>query len=147
MIGHEFAKRMVFAALASLGLYACFSGAEDAPGDVPAFDGIAEDEVITALGNEPFWSARIEGDTLSYSTPDNIDGDQIDVTRFAGNGGLGISGELQGAQLNMAVTSGECSDTMSDRTYPFTVTLTIGEAQLNGCAYTDQQPYSGEGLE
>ncbi len=147
MIHHEIGKRLVFASLASLGLYACFGGSEPAPGEVDAFDQIAADEVITALGNEPFWSAEVEGETLSYSTPENIDGEVITVTRFAGNGGLGISGNLQGAPLNMAVTPGECSDTMSDRTYPFTVTLTIGEAQLNGCAYTNLQPYSGEEME
>jgi uncharacterized membrane protein len=145
MIRKEFGKRVLMAALGSLGLYACFGGAEETPGEVPAFDDIAESDVITALGNEPFWNAVIEADALTYSTPEDIDGQAISVTRFAGNGGLGISGELNGAPFNLAVTPGECSDTMSDRSYPFTATLTIGEEQRNGCAYTDSQIPSEEG--
>lgn len=144
MIGKEFGKRLLIAALASMGLYACFGGGEDQPGDVPAFEGIGESEVITALGTEPFWSGVVEGERLTWSTPDNIEGTAIDITRFSGNGGLGVSGELEGAALQMAITPGECSDGMSDRTYPYTVTVTIGEAQLNGCGYTDQQGFSGE---
>lgn len=144
MIHREFGKRLLFAAILSAGLYACFGGAEDAPGDVSAYDGIAEDEKITALGTEPFWSATISGNEMTYSTPDNIDGVAIEVSRFSGNGGLGFNGNLEGAPLQMAVTPGECSDQMSDRTYPFTVTLKIGEADLAGCGYTDQQPFSGE---
>lgn len=145
MIRNEFGKRILFAAVSSLGLYACFGGSEEAPGEVPAFDEISESEVITALGNEPFWNAVIEADTLTYSTPENIGGQVITVTRFSGNGGLGISGDLNGEPLNLAVTPGECSDTMSDRSYPFTVTLTIGAELRNGCAYTDIQMFTGEG--
>lgn len=114
------------------------------PGDVPVFDGIGESEVITALGNEPFWSARIEGGRLTYSTPDNIEGTAIAVTRFAGNGGLGISGTIDGAALQLALTPGACSDGMSDRTYPYGATLAIGDTTLSGCAYTDAQPFAGE---
>lgn len=130
-------------ALASLA-GACSGGSGETAGDVSAYDGIAGDEVITALGTEPFWGAQIVGSTMTYSTPDNIDGTEIEVSRFAGNGGLGFSGKLDGAPLQLAVTPGDCSDQMSDRIYPFTVTLNIGEAQLGGCGYTDKQPFEGE---
>lgn len=136
------AKRAVILALFAMAA-ACSPGSDPIPGDVPAFDGIGEGETITALGTEPFWRAEITGSTMTYSTPENIDGTMIEVTRFAGNGGLGFSGRLGGAVLQMAVTPGKCSDQMSDRTYPFTVTLTIGETQLNGCAYTDKQGFEG----
>lgn len=135
--------RLAAAAIIVL-LAGCSRGSDPAPGDVPRFDGIAESERITALGTEPFWSAKLAGSTLTYSTPGNPDGTSIEVARFAGNGGLGFSGTLDGAPLLMAVTPGECSDGMSDRGYPFTVTLTIGEAQLDGCAYTEQQSFTGE---
>ena len=130
--------------IGAIGILASCSSGGEKPGDVPAFDGIAETEIITALGNEPFWNAKIDGDTLTYSTPENIDGTAIAISRFAGNGGLGLSGTLSGEALLLAITPGECSDTMSDRTYPFTATLTIGDNQRNGCAYTNQQPYTGE---
>lgn len=140
-----FRKSQLFVILLATGAVgACNGAGGEQPGEVPAFDGIAPDEAITALGNEPFWNAQVEGETLTYSTPENIEGSLIAISRFAGNGGLGISGTLDGAALQLAITPGECSDTMSDRTYPFTATLTIGDEQRNGCAYTDQQPFSGE---
>ena len=135
---------LVMALALAWSVAACKSGSGEAPGEVPAFDGIGEGEAITALGTEPFWSAKISGRTLTYSTPDNFDSVEIEVSRFAGNAGLGFSGTLDGAALNIAVTPGDCSDQMSDRTYPYTVTLKIGDAQLDGCAYTDRQPFEGE---
>ena len=146
MVGTEFAKRLILSAVLSLGLYACFGGREDTPGEVLAFDGIAEDEVITALGTEPFWSATITGNEMVYSTPENIEGRRASLTRFAGNGGLGFTGTFEDTPLQLTVTPGECSDGMSDRTYPFTSTLKIGEELRAGCAYTDQQSFSGEEL-
>lgn len=142
----ESLSKRILTVIGAIGaLAACGSGGEK-PGDVPAFDGIAESEIITALGNEPFWNAKIDGDTLVYSTPENIDGTTITISRFAGNGGLGLSGTFSGEALLLAITPGECSDAMSDRTYPFTATLTIGDDQRNGCAYTDQQPFTGEDM-
>jgi len=32
---------------------------------------------------------------------------------------------------------------MSDRTYPFTATLKIGDDTRNGCAWTEREPFSG----
>ena len=127
-------------------LGACSAGSNDMPGEVPVFDGITDDEVITALGTEPFWSVEIIGNAMIYSTPENIEGRRVELTRFAGNGGLGFTGNFEGSAMQLAVTPGECSDGMSDRTYPFTATLKIGEALLAGCAYTDQQSFSGEEL-
>ncbi|WP_427969260.1 COG3650 family protein [Altererythrobacter sp.] len=126
----------------ALALGGCNSSPQPKPGDVPVFDGIGEEEVVRLSGTEPFWSATIQGDVLTYSTPENIDGDAVAVTRFAGNGGLGFSGELGGKPLQVAVTPGTCNDGMSDRTYPFTATLTLGEAILFGCGYSDSNPYS-----
>lgn len=123
---------------------ACGSGGDPAPGDVPVYDGIGEGETISLLGTEPFWGAKIAGGTMIYTTPENIDGVSIPVTRFAGNGGLGLHGEWTGKPVQIAVTPGECSDGMSDRIYPFTATVRIGESDLAGCGYTDSQPFTGD---
>ena len=127
-------------------LGACSAGSNETPGEVPVFDAISDDEVITALGTEPFWSAEIIGTEMVYSTPENIEGRRFELTRFAGNGGLGFTGSFDGSALQFTVTPGECSDGMSDRTYPFTATMKIDEALLAGCAYTDRQSFSGEEL-
>ena len=108
-----------------------------------AFSAIAADEMIRFVGTEPFWGGNVRGGELVYSTPENQAGDTIAVRRFAGNNGLGFSGSLNGGAFDMTVTPGRCSDGMSDRTYPFTVTLKLGDEQRNGCAWTDRSPFSG----
>ena len=83
------------------------------------------------------------GGIASYATPEEPDGREFPVTRFAGNNGLAISGDLGTAAFDLTVTPGACSDGMSDRTYPFTATLLIGNEQRQGCAWTDSQPFTG----
>ena len=121
---------------------------DEAPGnteDPTPYSGIAPGETIRFTGTEPFWSGEVSGQTLTYSTPENIDGTVIRVERFAGRGGLSLSGVLDGASFDMAITPGQCSDGMSDRTYPFTVTLEVGGDPRRGCAWTDSRPFSGPG--
>lgn len=108
-----------------------------------AYDGIAENETVRFLGTEPFWGGEVGGGTLTYTTPDNPDGAKIAVERFAGRGGLSFTGTFGDADLEMMVTPLECSDGMSDRTYPFTVTLKLGDDLRSGCGWTEQQPFEG----
>ena len=106
-------------------------------GDQSAYSGIPENAVIALYGTEPFWGGRVNGSTLTYTTPENIAGTPIPVTRFAGRGGLSYSGEWEGQVVDLIITPGECSDGMSDRTYPFNATLQIGGEQRHGCAAPD----------
>lgn len=114
-----------------------------ASSDGAAFAAIAPDETVRFVGTEPFWGGTVSDGELNYSTPENQAGDTIAVRRFAGNNGLAFSGTYRGAPFDMTVTSGSCSDGMSDRTFPFTVTLKLGPEQRNGCAWTDRTPFSG----
>lgn len=138
----------LFAPLLLLG--ACESEPGEITRDTEPFSDIAESATISALGNEPFWGLTIEpdgeggGHVANYSSPDNIDGTRFAVTRFAGNNGLGFSGEMEQGHVSLAITPGDCSDTMSDRAYPYAATLSIGEQTLFGCAYTSDQPFTGE---
>ncbi len=140
---------IAFPLAASLALAAC-SGEPDAqlPGnaqDEQPFGGIAEDEVIRLTGTEPFWSGEISGNTMVWTTPENIDGERVAVTRFAGRGGLSFSGNLQGQTMDLTVTPATCSDGMSERRYPFTVTVQWGDTQLLGCGWSDVQADEGGG--
>jgi uncharacterized membrane protein len=134
-------------AAALVALAACTSQPDAAlPGngeDDQPFSAIGEEETIRIIGTEPFWGGEIAGDKLTWTTPENIDGEEITVTRFAGRGGLSFSGELADATLDIAITPNPCSDGMSDRTYPYTATVQLGEQQLNGCAWSEVQSYSG----
>ena len=136
-----------FAALAALlALTGCKGGQDDrvvTAEDANPYDGIAADETIIIGGTEPFWGGTISGQTLTYTTPEDPDGQTITVRRFAGMNGLGFSGTLEDKALDLAVTPGSCSDGMSDRTYPFTATLRIGTETRNGCAHTDRQGFTG----
>lgn len=144
-MGHR-ARSMATLALA-VALGACGQGdAIDESGAV--FDGVAPQAIVTLSGTEPFWSLRIEPDegktaTARFSTPEDIEGRVFTVSRFAGNNGLGFSGELDGEPVIAALTPGECSDAMSDRRYPYVATVSLGEARLRGCGYTSDEGFAG----
>lgn len=111
--------------------------------DAQAYAGIAPEEKLFMLGTEPFWGIDIEGSSANFDSPEEPEGIAFEVTRFAGNNGLGYSGELNGLPIQIAVTPGDCSDGMSDRSYPFTATVTWGDATLYGCGYTNLQSFTG----
>ncbi len=131
-----------------LALAAC-SSADDgagAPGDRSdhqPYTGIAPDEALRFTGTEPFWGGEVAGGTLTYKTPENAEGWTIRVDRFAGRNGTSFSGALEGEDFVMAVSPGQCSDGMSDRTYPFNATVRIGGELRNGCAWSDEHPFTG----
>lgn len=119
------------------------TGVPGDPNDPQPYDGIAVDDELRFAGTEPFWGGRVKGGTLTYTTPENAGGSTIAVSRFAGRGGLSFSGRLDGQGFDMMVTEGACTDGMSDRGYPFTVTLRIGEEQRSGCAWSAAHPFTG----
>ena len=122
------------------------SGA-DVPGDAGStapFAAIAPTDVVRFTGTEPFWGGDVTGDLLTWTTPERIDGVKARVTRFAGRGGMGFTGTLDGRAFTMTVTQAQCSDGMSDRAYPFTVSVQLGQdALLTGCGWTSAKPFSG----
>jgi uncharacterized membrane protein len=144
-------KRMRLTYLAlPLAIVACESRPGVSPGDTPGnladtapFSGIAREETVRFTGTEPFWGGEATGSTLTYSTPEDPAGTVIRVERFAGRNGLSLSGELDRSPFDMAITPGECSDGMSDRTYPFTVTLQVRGEQRYGCAWTERNRFTG----
>lgn len=137
----------LFAPILALMTAACHGGhGADLPGDGDdhaPFHAIAADEAVKFTGTEPFWSGEVAGERLTYLTPEDPKGAAVPVARFAGRGGLSFSGTMGGRELVLAVTPGTCSDGMSDRTYPFTVTLRLGEELRQGCGWTARQPWKG----
>lgn len=89
---------------------------------------------LSALGTEPFWNARIDGNTLTYTTPEDQAGKRITIERRNTAIGAIFSGTLDGAPLVLTVTRHSCSDGMSDRAYPLRTVLTIGSQRQIGCA-------------
>lgn len=133
----------------ALFLASCGQEAGEDSGVSKPFDRIADTASITLAGVEPFWSIDIDPDEdgfiARYSTPENIRGSQFSVSRFAGNQGLGFNGHLDGVLVQVTITPGECTDGMSDRSYPYTGTVAIGDKTLYGCSFTSDDPFRDEG--
>ena len=135
-------RDLLIAMIITTGVTGC-GGDTDAE-RVQPYSGISEGETVRFAGNEPFWRGEVTGNSLIYATPDNPTGITVSVNSFAGNGGLSFSGQFAGEDFDLAITPGECEDTMADRTYPFTATLSFGTETRYGCAWTDRQPYRGD---
>ena len=91
--------------------------------------------LIRAVGNEPFWGARIDGRCVTYSTPEDLKGTRI-WTRFSGLAEQGVwRGALDGQRFELRTNPQPgCSDTMSDKAYPIEVTLFVRGEERRGCA-------------
>ena len=90
-------------------------------------------QVFRAFGNEPFWNVNVEGETLTYSTPDDQAGVVLQGTRRAVPGGVEIAGSHDGKAFALTVTEGECSDGMSDNVYALEATFRYGDLHYSGC--------------
>ncbi|WP_427790714.1 COG3650 family protein [Brevundimonas diminuta] len=123
----------------SLTLAACSQPTEKAPdaakAEPRALAGVDLDQPVRVLGNEPFWTVEIKSDGLIYSGLDRAE-------QKAANPGPTLQGNLAswaakteaGNDLAITLTATDCSDGMSDRTYPLTAKVEIGGETLTGCA-------------
>lgn len=93
-------------------------------------------EPIRAIGTEPFWSARVEGRCVTYSTPEDQQGTRI-WTRYSqeADGRRAWIGQLGGKPFEMRTRPEPgCSDGMSDNRYPIAVELLVNGDKRSGCA-------------
>ena len=123
---------------------ACTPAADGIDPQGKTFDAVTPEDAVTLTGTEPFWTLAIAAGEGVWTTPDNQPGTRFAVKRFAGNNGLGFSGELDGKPLTATLTPGECSDGMSDRRFPFVATIALGGETFEGCGYTTSQPFTGD---
>ena len=133
--------RLILSSLAVLALAACSSETEaPAPAEPPApveLGGVNLDQPLRALGTEPFWGVDVTANELLYSGVDRPE-------RRATHDGPEVMGTVatwqgttpDGGAMTLTLMATECSDGMSDRTYPLTARLQVGDETLNGCAAT-----------
>ena len=126
-------------AAAVLALAACSepTPVPEAPPPAPTavLAGVQLDQPVRVLGTEPFWGVDITPGGLSYSGVDRPE-------QTAPNPGPTVQGTTAtwsattsaGAPLEILLIATECSDGMSDRTYPLTARVQIAGETLNGCA-------------
>jgi uncharacterized membrane protein len=90
---------------------------------------------LSGVGTEPFWNIEIVDQTVLYSSADAPAPRRARLTRRDTTGVLEMSGRLDGERLRLTVRRRSCSDGMSDRSYPFTLEVTLGGRDLHGCAH------------
>ena len=91
---------------------------------------------LRAVGTEPFWSADITPDQITYATPENQGGDTFKVRRQPTPEGSVLIGQHDDANFVLAIARHQCSDGMSDRVYRWRAVLRRDGKSLHGCAET-----------
>ena len=89
--------------------------------------------IFRAFGTEPFWGVNVEDTRLTYTTPEDQAGVVMEGTRKTLADGVEISGQHDGKPFVLTVSSGTCSDGMSDNTYRLVASFRYGEIDYKGC--------------
>ncbi len=132
--------RSVLAVLAVLSVCACSPSEEPAPPaappePAPVLGGVDLTGPVRALGTEPFWSVELTGTGMVYTTPDLPEQRAPRPAAVVQGTTATFTGETaDGTALSVTLIATECSDGMSDRTYPLTAMVKVGEQELAGCA-------------
>ncbi|QIK79782.1 META domain-containing protein [Sphingomonas piscis] len=82
-----------------------------------------------AVGTEPFWSLVIDDREIAF-----IPADGAQVRQPLPRVIHGVAGEIyQTPRIGVNIIHAQCSDGMSDRTYPDKVQVSVDGRQFNGC--------------
>ena len=123
-------RRSLFSLVFPLALIACQGSVDTVPSTLDT--GLPAQ--WQAHGNEPFWGVRLQDGQLRWNDPEHPEGKTFAAQVQAIEGGARWSGRLDGQPAVITVTQGQCSDGMSDDTYPMTVRWEWGGRDLHGCA-------------
>ena len=130
---------LIAAATALAALSACSQPAAEkapvAPAEARTLAKVDLDQPLRVMGTEPFWAVEIAPTGLTYSGVDRPE-------QKAANPGPALQGTVAvwttetetKTPLVVTLTATDCSDGMSDRTYPLTAKVEIGGESLTGCA-------------
>ena len=131
---------LIIVAAAALALVACSQGAEPAAppastDPAPLLAGVDLTRPLRALGNEPFWAVEFTGGEMIYSGVDRPEQRAPQPAPvLQGTVATWSTTTSAGAPLKVTLSATECSDGMSDRTYPLTSIVEIAGETLTGCA-------------
>ena len=122
--------KRTFFSLASLGLAACHAVTlGPAPLPASARPTAATQSEYRAIGTEPFWDLVIGHDLVFTDR-----GTGVSVVEQAPPNILAAAKKTyRGGQIEVTIAHTKCSDGMSDRVYPDTVTLRVEGRPYRGC--------------
>jgi len=112
--------------------HACTVTDEVSPWDDARARGVA----FRGLGTEPFWSLEVDGGPSPQMRLELDLGERtLLVPQVAAlDAGEGYAGTAdEGSDVVLRITRGDCSDGMSDQTYPAGVELQVGGQAYTGC--------------
>lgn len=88
-----------------------------------------------AFGTEPFWNVRVEGDSLLFTTPEDMQGRKFTGTHaLHPDGGVHYEGSDGATAFALDIAKGACNDGMSDNEYELVATFRYGDTEYKGCA-------------
>lgn len=134
-------RSLVVAALSCLAVAACSRSddveikAAEVATPPPTLAGVDLSRPVRALGTEPFWSLELNGTDMIYTSPEpgELRAPQPAAV-VQGTVAMFEAATGDGQPMKVTLTATECSDGMSDRTYPLTAIVELGERTLTGCA-------------
>ncbi|NKB87678.1 MAG: hypothetical protein GKS06_05605 [Acidobacteria bacterium] len=102
-------------------------------------DALAEE--YRAQGNEPFWSVTVEAETVTWRTPEQIDGVEFTLAmRELVGDGLLLRAENVDGQLEASFAATACRDTMADAWFGYTVQVQYEGEVFYGCGRRGRGP-------
>lgn len=91
-------------------------------------------------GTEPFWGIKVQGETLTYSTPENQDGREMKIRSIRDAAGVPEwtatvvkTGCALKRRSTLTLLRGKCSDGMSDKVYSHHAIYDVDGGVLYGC--------------
>ena len=110
---------------------------DPAPQPSPVLAGVDLTRPLRAVGTEPFWAVELTGSEMVYSGADRPE-QRAPQGQPTMQGTMAIWEATTGAgePLKVTLMATDCSDGMSDRTWPLTAMVQIGDETLMGCAAT-----------
>ena len=100
----------------------------------------APDYVVTARGNEPFWSLTVTGIGMQLKLPDSPQGlNFTELQSEDAEGTVSYSATAEGKKLQLIVDAQACRDSMSGDYFAFTARAEFDGKELKGCARVGSQ--------
>lgn len=94
--------------------------------------------VVTAGGNEPFWSVTVFHDRIVFTEPENLTGIEFPPTGPVEEGSKRVYRSTragsQPSHIELALSDGGCTDSMSGAYLHMTAMVRLDDRALEGCA-------------